>query len=258
MNLPHLRGSPKQLDWMLPIREDIAGQIYAICADEERLHPDIPLLDAFAMAMRWHDNAKWWIEHHQGMVPFDILSIEIEQTAHDLCEQRASVRFVDPELVIFDLEGTLTSTPFRDESYELLYGRREHCIELLCEGVKLAVATNQGGVAFGIGSEQDAETFVRWACKRLGIPYYQICFGHPDAPEGFEQYRTPEVLQYRKPNPGMLLNILKHYQVPASRTLVVGDMLEDRGAAKNAGCHFLFTQEYFKTQDTLVVYDAPF
>src|SRR5260221_2433900 len=64
------------------------------------------------------------------------------------------------KLVIFDVDGTIVTTKsgetFRKtaDDWQWLPGRLEKLQELDRQGVKLAIATNQGGVAFEYRSEE--------------------------------------------------------------------------------------------------------
>ena len=43
----------------------------------------------------------------------------------------------------------------------------------------------------------------------------------------------------RKPQPGMLKNIMKLFHIDESKTIFVGDSEKDKVAANNAGCDFM-------------------
>src|SRR5579885_3695529 len=140
------------------------------------------------------------------------------------------------KLYIFDLDGTLTNVPFRDKAARMIIaGRKEKLAELKANGAQLAIATNQGGVAFGYISEEVAHAEVKVVMASLGIDFYQICFAHPTPKWGYEQYGTPEMLARRKPAPGMLLELMEQAGVEAGECLMIGDMEEDKKAAEAAG-----------------------
>jgi len=48
-----------------------------------------------------------------------------------------------------------------------------------------------------------------------------------------------------KPNPGMLQELLRHYEVTAAEALYVGDQLLDAEAARRAGVPFTYADEFF-------------
>jgi len=107
---------------------------------------------------------------------------------------------------------------------------------LRAEGHTLAIASNQGGVAFGIFSADEAELLVKAAADYIGAVAYRVCFCHPRgkvAPYNVESYN-------RKPQPGMLKELMDELGFTPDNTLVVGDWATDQEAARAAGCHFRF------------------
>lgn len=67
------------------------------------------------------------------------------------------------QLIVFDVDGTLTTTrsgaTFRQSAYDWqwLPRRVEKCHELIADGVRLALASNQAGVAFPWSKFTEAE-----------------------------------------------------------------------------------------------------
>lgn len=150
------------------------------------------------------------------------------------------------KLYIFDLNGTLTNTPFVDHTdLAILPGRKEKIAQLIAGGAYCAIATNQGGVAFGFATEDEAKAEVAGIAKELGITHWQISFGHPKPKWGYEQYGTRAALAMRKPEPGMLLALMEELKVEAYETLMIGDRDEDRDAASKAECQFLWAKDFF-------------
>ena len=52
-------------------------------------------------------------------------------------------------------------------------------------------------------------------------------------------------IDWRKPNPGMLNFAMKTFAIEPGRTLMVGDMKEDSGAAAAAGVEFINADTFF-------------
>lgn len=150
------------------------------------------------------------------------------------------------KLAILDLNGTLTGTPFIDKQpLALLPGRLAKCQELREQGIKLAIASNQGGVAFGFTTEQIATQEVENIAQQIGAEDYMIAFGHPKPKKGFERYATPEMLALRKPEPGMLINLMEACGASPDETIMVGDREEDELAAGAAGVKFVLAGLFF-------------
>ena len=155
------------------------------------------------------------------------------------------------KLIIFDLNGTLTNTPFIDKRpLALLPGRKMVCHALQEAGILIAIASNQGGVAFGYLSEAEADQEVNSVAMAIGTLYYEVSYGHPTPKAGYERYASPEYLALRKPAPGMLLSLMRALDVREGETLMVGDLPEDQKAAAHAACAFKWANEFFKEEES--------
>ncbi len=151
--------------------------------------------------------------------------------------------------MIFDVDGTLVTTKsgatFRKsaDDWQWLPGRLEKLRKLRAQGVKLACATNQGGVAFGFMTFADIlEANVRML-EDVPLDYTHLfmCVTHPKATIDIYRQASAD----RKPGPGMLLEAMEVFGVKPGETLMVGDREEDEQAAKNAGVSFQWADEYF-------------
>ncbi|SRR5579883_1116258 len=147
-------------------------------------------------------------------------------------------------LIIFDVDGTLvrpkSGKKFRENAadWEWLPGRKELIQELRRRGVRVAIASNQGGVAFGYMQEDDIRAELIRMAKEAGIPEggVYVCYTHPNA-------TIPHLRQLdhrRKPGPGMLQEAMLDFEAMEDQTLYVGDLPEDEAAAKAAGVSFLW------------------
>ena len=97
------------------------------------------------------------------------------------------------------------------------------------------VVTNQAGVGHGHYGEKDVDIFHRHMEAELAkegahIDEFIYCPFHPDAK--LEAYRRDSA--YRKPGPGMILDLLARWPVDASRSFLVGDKDSDLEAAAAA------------------------
>lgn len=151
------------------------------------------------------------------------------------------------KVVIFDVDGTLTTTksgaPFRTtaDDWQWLPGRLEKLVELDRQGVKLACASNQGGVAFGLLDAGEIRAALCDMATAAHILFVVLCFSHPNAK--LDEYR--EDSPRRKPGPGMLLEIIEASGESNADTLMVGDRPEDEQAAHVAGCAFAWADDFF-------------
>lgn len=154
-------------------------------------------------------------------------------------------------LAIFDVDGTLvepkSGATFRKtaDDWQWLPGRLEKLAELKAQGIRLAVATNQGGVAFGYMQAQDILAELTRTIKEAGIPTggLYVCYTHPKA--SIEQYRDEEDNR-RKPGPGMLLDAMRDFEAEPEETLFVGDRPEDEQASIAANTAFQWAEDFFR------------
>lgn len=164
------------------------------------------------------------------------------------------------KLAILDKDGTLTQSKSgaqfvqHPEDQELMPGVKEAIARLVAGGYVLAIASNQGGVAAGHKSLEDAIAEMRYCLQLLPeIDYALFC---PDF-SGQELWMVDRSIgndascrdrgtstaiygRYRKPEPGMLNFASEFY----SEAVMIGDRTEDRLAAEAAGIPFLHADEW--------------
>lgn len=139
-----------------------------------------------------------------------------------------------PLLVILDRDGTL-NVPAESGQYVteraavlLLPGVAEAVGELTQAGATCVVATNQRCIRRGLATPRDVAMVNREVTRLVArgggrIARYYVC------PHGHGECRC------RKPLPGLLLEAMRDYGSPPSRTWMVGDSDADLGAARAAG-----------------------
>ncbi len=154
------------------------------------------------------------------------------------------------KLIIFDVDGTLvvpkSGETFRKtaDDWQWLPGRVDKLKTLQVNGMYFAIATNQGGVAFGYMRRINIVNELYRMVYEIGNNIYvSACFTHPKAtiPDYLDENDTR-----RKPGPGMLIEAQEHFKVGPIHTLMVGDRPEDEQAAQNAGVAFMWADEFFK------------
>jgi D-glycero-D-manno-heptose 1,7-bisphosphate phosphatase len=153
------------------------------------------------------------------------------------------------KLYIFDADGTLRRTtvpglpcPNRAGEWELIPGVRERLARIEwggLRGARFGVATNQGGVALGY--------LTLAAARRLLAEMVYEAFGVPPPPGSIEicPHAPHAGCACRKPEPTMLLRLMRRFGATPAETLFVGDMDRDEEAARRAGTHFAWAHEFF-------------
>lgn len=136
-------------------------------------------------------------------------------------------------LVILDRDGVLNEeSPDHIRSIEEwlpLPGSLEAVARLCRAHVRVALATNQSGIARGLLDEDDLHAIHRHInaeLARIGGRLDPILYS-PHGPESDSDWR--------KPNPGMLLEIARRCDVDLERVPFVGDSARDIEAARAAG-----------------------
>jgi HAD superfamily hydrolase (TIGR01662 family) len=171
------------------------------------------------------------------------------------------------QMVIFDVDGTLAEKyildllPGVEDFFRLING--SSC----AAKPKVAIATNQGGVGMrhwmelqGFGNPEkyptqaDIEERMRKLTQLLLLDSEAGIYAayryrnregkwSPVPPEGKDNPRWSK--DWRKPNPGMLLQAMQDADVAAADTLFIGDSPDDQDAARAAGCDFQWAETFF-------------
>ena len=125
---------------------------------------------------------------------------------------------------------------YRIEDFEWLPGAVEAIEWLNGRGYYVFVVSNQGGVALGRYTEEDVLRLFdhmrrELAARGARLDDYRYSPEHPNAQ--IERYRV--VTDWRKPGPGMILDLMSHWPIDAPRSFLLGDKPSDLAAAEAAG-----------------------
>lgn len=147
--------------------------------------------------------------------------------------------------VFFDRDGVLNfdrGYTYKKQDLEWISGAQSAIKSLNERGYFVFVVTNQAGVARGYYSCSEVEAFHEHMNSELAISGARIdAFSYcPYHPEGVvDQYRKHS--DFRKPNPGMIVDLIANWPVDVGRSFLVGDQETDIKAAEAAGVRgFLF------------------
>ena len=122
------------------------------------------------------------------------------------------------------------------ERFEWIPGAREAVRMATSRGWHVFVATNQSGVARGHFDEAAVRALHVWMedeARAAGgtIDDIRYCPFHPEAP--LAEYRRES--DWRKPAPGMILDLIRAWRLDRSRCVLIGDKPIDMTAAAAAG-----------------------
>ena len=118
------------------------------------------------------------------------------------------------------------------ERFDFMPGLFPFLRQALDAGYRLAIITNQSGVARGYYTAQDHFKLMDWALAHLrdeGITIELVleCFEYPD---GIVDAYSRESF-WRKPNPGMVMQAVQQLHLDPARSVFLGDNLTDMDAA---------------------------
>jgi len=133
------------------------------------------------------------------------------------------------KLVILDRDGVINKDSPNYiktvEEWEPIPGSIEAIVKLKQKGFKVAIATNQSGIARGLLTEEilaAQHTKMQEILSQQGgqVDYIAYCPHHPD-----------DNCACRKPKPGLLHQIAQHFNVSLKGVPVLGDSLRDLQSA---------------------------
>ena len=158
----------------------------------------------------------------------------------DLERARRSLAAVCTRPALFlDRDGVLNHdhgyVGFR-EHFDWVDGALETIKRATSLGWHVFVVTNQSGIARGMYTEDDARGLLAWVADQARlhggtIDDARYCPYHPEGT--VPAYRRAS--DWRKPGPGMILNLISAWQLSPARCIMVGDQSSDEQAAMAAG-----------------------
>jgi len=137
------------------------------------------------------------------------------------------------------------------EDFEFIDGIFELCRFFQSKDFDVFVVTNQSGIARAYYSEADFNILTNWMVdifkqEDITIRHVYYCPHHPD---------ISGACSCRKPEPGMINEALKSFDINPEGSLLVGDKERDIQAGQAAGLSYtyLFTEENVDSSATKIV-----
>jgi D-glycero-D-manno-heptose 1,7-bisphosphate phosphatase len=199
----------------------VLGHLAPICSLEREVLPAL----ATAGALRGTLAPGWFIDIG---VPDDLARARAELPA---CLRRPAL-FLDRDGVLNIDHGHVGTR----ERFAWVPGALD-AVRLATEGGwHVFIVTNQSGVARGLYDERAVRALLAWVAdeaRRAGgtIDDARYCPYHPDAP--LPAYRRASA--WRKPEPGMVRDLVRAWELDPARCVLVGDQPSDVAAAEAAG-----------------------
>jgi D-glycero-D-manno-heptose 1,7-bisphosphate phosphatase len=134
--------------------------------------------------------------------------------------------------IFLDRDGTINieiGYLHEPEKFQFEYKVPEALQLLQKAGFKLIKVTNQGAIARGMYTKEDMDrthAFMQQELKKQGVTLDRIYF--------CPHLRTDNC-SCRKPEPGMILQGIKDFQIDPTHSWMIGDKLKDIEAGKRAG-----------------------
>lgn len=144
-----------------------------------------------------------------------------------------------PKALFLDRDGVINidhGYVFESSGIEFIPGIFELCRFAHRNGYLIIIVTNQAGIGRGYYSETDFFALMKWMChvfEENGAPIANVyyCPTHPTHGIGNYKIESPR----RKPNPGMILDAQRDFNLDLGRSILIGDKESDIAAGFAAG-----------------------
>lgn len=106
-------------------------------------------------------------------------------------------------------------------------------------GFRLFIVTNQPELARGLLTEQSLLAMTKLCMTTLPIEDVRVC-----------PHDSADGCACRKPQPGMLLDLARSYDLSLGESYIVGDTWKDTDAGRGAGCHSIILDRPYNRDDS--------
>jgi len=136
--------------------------------------------------------------------------------------------------LFLDRDGVINADngyTYLKENFVFIEGIFDLCRKFSNAGYLIIVISNQAGIAKGYFTEADFNELTKWMIEQFknnGVTVTKVyyCPHHPG---------ITGPCQCRKPNPGMILQAIKDFNLNISECVLIGDKESDLEAGRNAG-----------------------
>jgi len=125
---------------------------------------------------------------------------------------------------------------YSKENFDFFDGIFDLCRKATEEGYKIFIITNQSGIGRGYYALEDFMTLTSWMCDQFneqGILIDKVYFSPYHVDAAIPEYKGDHFT--RKPNPGMILQAQKEFDIDLDLSIIVGDSISDVEAGIAAG-----------------------